>query len=50
MEFLKYVTFVHKKSITKAGNNMFQDLINVPHICVINIRLSQYIEDIQIFC
>ena len=30
MELLKYVYFCAQKSITKAGSNMFQDLINVP--------------------
>ena len=30
MELLKYVYFSAQKSIIKAGNNKFQDLINVP--------------------
>ena len=32
MELLKYVYFCVQKSIIKAGNNKFQDLINVPRI------------------
>ena len=32
MELLKYVYFCAKKSIIKAGNNKFQDLINAPRI------------------
>ena len=30
MELLKYVYFYAQKSIIKAGNNKFQDLINAP--------------------
>ena len=30
MEVLKYVYFCTHKSVIKAGNNKFQDLINVP--------------------
>ena len=30
MELLKYVYLYAQKSIIKAGNNKFQDLINVP--------------------
>ena len=30
MELLKYVYFYAQKSITKAGNSKFQDLINAP--------------------
>ena len=32
MELLKYVYFYTQKSIIKAGNNKFQDLINAPRI------------------
>ena len=32
MELLKYVYFYAQKSIVKAGNNKFQDLINDPRI------------------
>ena len=32
MELLKYVYFYAQKSIIKAGNNKFQDLINAPRI------------------
>ena len=32
MELLKCVYFCTQKSIIKAGNNKFQDLINVPRI------------------
>ena len=32
MELLKYVYFYAQKSIIKAGNNKFQDLINVPRM------------------
>ena len=32
VELLKYVYFYAQKSIIKAGNNKFQDLINVPRI------------------
>ena len=32
MELLKYVYFCAQKSIIKAGNNKFQDLINAPRI------------------
>ena len=31
-ELLKYVYFCAQKSIIKAGNNKFQDLINAPRI------------------
>ena len=31
MELLKYVYFYAQKSIIKAGNSKFQDLINAPH-------------------
>ena len=30
MELLKYFYFCTQKSITKAGNSKFQDLINAP--------------------
>ena len=30
MELLKYVYFLAQKSVIKAGNNKFQDLINAP--------------------
>ena len=32
MELLKYFYFCAQKSIIKAGNNKFQDLINAPRI------------------
>ena len=32
MELLKYVYWYAQKSIIKAGNNKFQDLINAPRI------------------
>ena len=32
MEVLKYVYFCTHKSVIKAGNNKFQDLINVPRM------------------
>ena len=32
MELLKYVYFYAQKSIIKAGNSKFQDLINAPRI------------------
>ena len=32
VELLKFVYFYAQKSITKAGNNKFQDLIYVPRI------------------
>ena len=35
MGFLKYVYFYAQKSIIKAGNNKFQDLINAPRSLVI---------------
>ena len=34
MELSKYVYFCVQKSIIKAGNNKFQDFINVPRIMV----------------
>ena len=34
MELLKYVYLCVQKSIIKAGNNKFQDLINAPGIVV----------------
>ena len=33
VELLKHVYFCAQKSIIKAENNMFQDLINAPRIC-----------------
>ena len=32
MELLKYVYFYAQKSIIKAGNNKFQDLMNAPRM------------------
>ena len=34
MELLKCVYFCTRKSVIKAGNNKFQDLINVPRISI----------------
>ena len=34
MELLKYVYFYAQKSIIKAGNNKFQDLINAPRMAL----------------
>ena len=34
MELSKYVYFCAQKSIIKAGNNKFQDLINVPRTTI----------------
>ena len=33
MELLKYIYFCAQKSITKAGNSKFQDLVNAPRNC-----------------
>ena len=38
MELLKYVYFFAQKSIIKAGNDKFQDLINAPR--TFHIRLA----------
>ena len=35
MELLKYVYFCLQKSIIKAGNNKFQDLINAPRTLIL---------------
>ena len=40
MEVLKYVYFCTHKSVIKAGNNKFQDLINVPRNCTPVDRVS----------
>ena len=42
---MKYVFFCAQKSTTKAGNNMFQDLINAPRIwlkfhCLLTVCLE----------
>ena len=39
MKLLKYVYFYARKSIIKAGNNKFQDLINVPRMYTNSIQL-----------
>ena len=40
MELLKYVYFCAQKSIIKAGNNKFQDLINAPRTVSLCVCLS----------
>ena len=40
MELLKYVHFCAQKSIIKAGNNKFHDLINVSRK-VINLNIPE---------
>ena len=40
MELVKYVYFCAQRSIIKAGNNKFQDLINVPRTYLIHIFFS----------
>ena len=38
MELLKYVYFCEQKSLIKAGNNKFQDLIDGPRIFVMRFE------------
>ena len=38
MELLKYFYFCAQKSITKAGNSKFQDLINAPRIMFVKLN------------
>ena len=40
MELLKYFYFCAQKSISKAGNSKFQDLINAPRIYILIIHFS----------
>ena len=47
VELLKYVYFYAQKSIIKAGNNKFQDLINVPR--TYSITITQYYNILQFF-
>ena len=42
MELLKYVNFCEQKSLIKAGNNKFQDLINGPRISI-QIKVDSYL-------
>ena len=44
MELLKYVYFCAQKSIIKAGNNKFQDLINAPRILYKPLVLLLYLD------
>ena len=44
MELLKYVYFYAQKSILNAGNNKFQDLINVPRKLLEHIICSNLMQ------
>ena len=46
MELLKYVYFCARKTIIKAGNNKFQDLINVPRIVMFSTFVFAYMTKI----
>ena len=44
MELSKYVYFCAQKSILKAGNNKFQDLINVPRTCRRQLNACYFVQ------
>ena len=49
VELLKYVYFYAQKSIIKAGNNKFQDLINAPRMSAVRSGIPPKFELIQAF-
>ena len=55
MELLKYVYLYTQKSIIKAGNNKFQDLINAPRklkviISSFNFRVLWFLKSVASYC